>query len=88
MERYDAHDLVFCFVRLAERKHPEFPKDPVYAAAIIAEEAGELVQAANDFRHGARDAAGRSDCLERMRMEAAQTAAAAIRLLYVIEDCR
>ena len=29
----------------AEKKFPEFPTDPVHAAAIVGEEAGELLQA-------------------------------------------
>jgi NTP pyrophosphatase (non-canonical NTP hydrolase) len=33
----------------AERKHPDWPADPIHAAAILAEESGELIQASIDF---------------------------------------
>ena len=35
-------------LRIAETYHPEWPKDVVHGAAVVAEEAGELVQAALD----------------------------------------
>ena len=35
----------------ATRMFPGWPTDPVYAAAIVAEEAGELLQAANNRQH-------------------------------------
>ncbi len=49
-----AIELVFAELRYAERKFPGWPEDPVHAAAILAEEAGELVKAALDrvvYRH-------------------------------------
>ena len=58
----------------AERKFPGFPTDPVHAAAILQEEAGELVQAALQFTYegGGFDA---------MFKEAVQTGAMALRFL-------
>lgn len=58
----------------AKVKFPEWPTDPIHAAAIVAEESGELTRAALQFeyQHGNRVA---------MFDEAIQTAAMAIRFL-------
>lgn len=58
----------------AELKHPTWPTDQVHAAAVVAEEAGELVQAALQYHYDGKGA-------DRVRDEAVQTAAMAIRLL-------
>jgi len=59
----------------AAQQHPGWPEDLVHQAAIVAEEAGELVQAALDatYHGGSR---------ERMQQEALQVAAMAVRLLW------
>ncbi|UJD79840.1 hypothetical protein FS595_09065 [Serratia rubidaea] len=58
----------------AEKKHPAWPTDAVHAAAILGEEAGELIKAAIDYHyHGGS--------LEDVRIEAAQVGAMAIRVL-------
>lgn len=36
----------------AEGIHPDWPTDPVHAAAVIAEEAGEIVKAVNNIVDG------------------------------------
>ena len=59
---------------LARAKWPDWPVDPVHAAAVVSEEAGELVQAANDFCYSGGDS-------ERMRAEAIQTVAMGLRFL-------
>jgi hypothetical protein len=58
----------------AEEKHPEWPADVVHAAAILNEEAGELIQAALDFH------CGKGDKL-RLIEEATQCGAMALRFL-------
>ena len=65
----------------AVRKHPDstWPKDVVHMTAIMAEEAGEAVQAANDVWHG-----GASQ--EPLRRELAQTAAMCVRCLVNLSD--
>ena len=62
-------------LRAAEAKFPGWPEDPIHGAAIVAEEAGELVRASLDFYYG------RHDGTDDMEKEAAQTAAVAIRFL-------
>ena len=58
----------------AEYIHPKWPTDPVHAAAILAEEAGEVVKAVNDV---AMDHKRGSD----YKTEAIQCAAMCIRFL-------
>ena len=59
----------------ARAKHPYWPTDPVHAAAIVAEESGELVRAALRFSY--REG-GEFDDIDK---EAVQTAATCLRLL-------
>ena len=59
---------------MAKAKWPDWPVDPVHAAAVVSEEAGELVQAANDFCYSGGD-------LDRMKAEAIQTVAMGLRFL-------
>ena len=58
----------------AKEKFPWWPEDQIHAAAIVAEEAGELLQATlqNKYEKGS---------LENVRKEAIQTAAMAVRFL-------
>ena len=59
---------------LARAKWPDWPVDPVHAAAVVSEEAGELVQAANDFCYS-------GGSIEQMELEARQVGAMAVRFL-------
>jgi phosphoserine phosphatase len=59
----------------AERLFPSWPIDPIHAAAIVAEESGELTQAALDYFYG------RQLDEEHMKQEAVHTAAMALRFL-------
>ncbi|CAI2405712.1 hypothetical protein [Serratia liquefaciens] len=58
----------------AEKKHSTWPTDTVHATAILNEEAGELTQAAIDYHY-------HNGSLEKVRREAAQVGAMAIRVL-------
>lgn len=60
----------------AMQKHPEWPSDVVHAAAIVAEESGELVRAAIQCHYGEKDCDKRD-----LAKEASHTAATAIRFL-------
>ena len=72
-------NLIMAEVERATAKHPRWPGDPVHAAAIVSEEAGELVRAANRFydREGGT--------VEDMEEEAVQVGASAIRFLLGIQ---
>ncbi len=63
----------------AKSKWPNWVDDPVHAAGIVNEEAGELMQAALDFCYSKGD-------IENMRREAAQVGAMAIRVLEGIDE--
>lgn len=63
----------------AIKKHQLFPHDIIHMTAIMAEEAGEAVRAANNAVH-------EGDSLEPLRRELAQTAAMCIRCLVNLED--
>ena len=70
-------DILECFVtemKRAEKKHPGWPTDPIHAAAILQEEAGELAQAANQFVYEVEEKSF-------MKEEAIQVGAMALRFL-------
>lgn len=74
MTRDEAVRLILAELDRAEGLYPAWPRDMVLAAAVVGEESGELLQAANNARwHGGDH--------ERMREEAIQTAAMAVRFL-------
>jgi NTP pyrophosphatase (non-canonical NTP hydrolase) len=74
MTRNEALDMIFRELRQAEEQHPGWPHDPVYGAAIMAEEAGEAMKAALDHHYN-------RGSLLHLKVELAQTAAMAIRAL-------
>ena len=50
----EIESVLLCFVgelENAEKKHPNWPVDPVHAAAIVNEEAGELIRAALNYNY-------------------------------------
>jgi hypothetical protein len=59
----------------AKEKHPAWPADIIHAAAILSEEAGEVVKECNNVSENGR--LGYDDCVT----EAAQTGAMALRFL-------
>jgi len=61
-------------VNRAEKKHPVWTKDNVKRAAIVLEEAGEVIREANRLDEGV-------GCLKALRMEIIQTAATCFRML-------
>ena len=80
MTEYDAIlSLIFEELRKAEMKWAGWPDDMIHAAAIVAEEAGELCQAALDSVYS-------RGSIDNMRIEAAQVAAMGIRFLINLED--
>lgn len=58
----------------AEELHPDFPTDPIHMVAIMAEESGEAVRAANQFYDG-------EGTLDELREELVQTATMCVRCL-------
>jgi len=76
MTRNEAILMVFDELKKAEAKFPGWPVDIVHGSAIVAEEAGELTQAALDYYYL------RSSSIRPALKEAAQTAAMALRFLF------
>ena len=65
-------------VERAEKLHPAWPTNPIHQAAIVIEEAGELIRACNCY---SETKTGKKD----VATEAVQTAASAIRFLKNLE---
>lgn len=78
MKTEKALALILAELERAETLHPDWPRDPVHQAAIVAEESGELVQASlnHHYEKGNRN---------RMVTEAVHTAAVALRFLANME---
>lgn len=74
MKFEDVCGLVQEELKRARAKFPLFPSDPIHAAAIVVEEAGELQQAALQYTYEGGDAGN-------MDKEALHTAAMAFRFL-------
>lgn len=74
-------DLIQKELDSARNKIIYWPTDPVHAAAVVAEEAGELIRASLRFTY---EDLG----LEEFEREAVQTAAMAIRLLNNLYDLK
>jgi hypothetical protein len=67
----------------AEKIHPNYPEDKIHGAAILGEEAGELLQAAIDYEYRNIN---HVDYIKRMKEEAIQTGAMAIRFLMNLDE--
>lgn len=85
MERFEINDCIREEFFRAKKKHPNWPKDPIHAAAIVAEESGELTQAALQFVYEGGNMA-------KMAKEAIHTAVTAIRFMEalpsdVLKEC-
>jgi len=82
MTRENAIELLLAELDRAQRLHPKWPDDEVHAAAIVAEEAGELVQAAlNHYYRKPKNSDPYVLDAEKMRTEAIHTGAMALRFL-------
>lgn len=64
----------------AESLYPEWPADPVHAVAIMAEEAGEAVRAANNLKWG-HGGGTPAVATRKLKKELVQTAAMCLRVL-------
>jgi NTP pyrophosphatase (non-canonical NTP hydrolase) len=78
MHEQKALDLILSELDKARAKHPGWPVDVLHAAAILAEEAGEVVKASIDMTY-----AGGS--IESVRKELAQTGAMCLRMLVNLD---
>lgn len=65
----------------AQAKHPDWPTDWIHRAAIVAEEAGETLQAAIDYEYLGEAA----EDLARIKKELEQTGAMVLRCLMYME---
>ena len=74
MKRNIIIDAICHEIKQAKKQHPVWPTDKIHAAAIVAEESGELVRAT--LNHVYENAPERD-----IKKEAIQTAATCIRLL-------
>jgi len=83
MTREDAITEVFAELQRAERKFPGFPSDPIHAAAIVAEECGELQRACLQLTY-------ESGSMAEVEKEGVHAAAMALRFLFHLEslECR
>ena len=78
MNTSDATMAILRELSRAKGKWPDWPIDPVHAVAVLAEESGELVQAALDYCYSGGD-------IDRIRDEAIQCGAMAVRVLEGLE---
>lgn len=62
----------------AKTKHPEWPADHVSRAAIVSEEAGEVIREANHLREGKGD-------VRLLRSELIQTAGVCLRMIAIMD---
>ena len=76
--KQDYVGMVLDELNRAELKFPSFPIDPLHAAAILAEEVGELQRACLEWIY-------EGGCFEVIKKEAVQSAAMALRFLFNME---
>ena len=79
MTYVEARNLIAAELMRAKDKFPGFPEDPIHAASILGEEAGEVIKAALQYTY--QDGV-KGDMIK----EAVQTGAMAIRFLMNIEN--
>jgi len=83
MKQEVAMDYFLKELQDAEKKYPEWPRDIIHAAAIVIEEAGELVQATLNYRYNKQKYSKEefNVYFEKIKKEAIQTGAMALRFL-------
>jgi len=82
MNREQVIEMVFAELKRAEEIHTSWPDDPIHCAAIVAEEAGELIQASIDYHYKTNKGVH----LQRIITETIQTTAMGFRLLFALAD--
>lgn len=87
-EQNEVIELILKELEDAKIKYPFWPDDKIHQAAIVGEEAGELLKAAIDYEYfndnfniNTERILGQFHWVEQLKTEAIQTAAMAIRLL-------
>jgi hypothetical protein len=79
MRHTEASLAILAEVDRASLLYPDWPVDPVHAAAVLAEESGETVQAALDYCYSDGE-------LSRIQEEAIQAGAMAMRILMGLDN--
>ena len=74
VKKHSQMNLIYKEYEAAVKKHPQWPSDPIHAAAILNEESGELTQACLDYVYRGADGKAAVD-------EAIQCGAMALRFL-------
>jgi len=74
LERLQKYNIIDAELKIAEKKHPNFPTDIFHQLAIMQEEAGEVTQAVLHFHY-------EKGTLEHVKEELVQTAAMCMRML-------
>jgi NTP pyrophosphatase (non-canonical NTP hydrolase) len=78
MTKEQAVEMILAELERAEKIHPVWPTDIIHAGAVVAEEAGELLQACNNYESNPHKP---NVHFINMEEEAIQTGAMAIRFL-------
>lgn len=81
-------DDILAELKRAKKKHPQWPDHIVARAAIVSEEAGELVRASLNFKYEAPGWMDKERWKEEMKKEAIQTAATCMRFLEALSDLK
>ena len=82
MNKLREHEAIYLIreeLGKAEMKFPRFPVDPIHAASLVAEEAGELVQATLQATYD-------NISIEKAKKEAIHTGATALRFLINLDN--
>jgi hypothetical protein len=74
-------DKILKELKAAKKKHPRWPVHVVAQAAIVAEEAGELVREALNLKYESAVPDQEEDRIKNLEREAIHTAASAIRFI-------